>query len=419
MKILHFVNAYFPSTGGTVTRIHNLFHNDPHEHTFVIPISARVASTFPNGNPPLDEQIENLRIRRVLVPTARGVRRFLPGFYREQARRLIEPAIDEAPDILYGHNPLTCALASHAYHRLHPEIPFLYEAHGIMRDFSNVGPGHPLSAIRDGLTRRMLGRLERRVFADVHVAIAQTHAARRRIIELYGQKEDRVAVIHNGVDLDHFSAARWRSQGAAIRSRRGWEQKTIVFYAGYLDEVNGTATLIDAAMGLTANDRKRLKIVIAGKGPRESDVRRAAEAHPECIEFLGAVPHDEMPHYYSATDVFVIPRPPFRPAETLLPMKLLEAMAMEKLVVVSSVAGMTDVVEEGKNGLVYPKGNPRALPGILQRLPSDESADAMRRRARETVATRFSWTDSRAQLDDLYHRVHQRRSGSAELHPAR
>lgn len=405
MKILHFVNAYFPSTGGTVTRIHNLFHNDDNEHTFIIPLGKRAIRGLPGGRPPDDEQVDNLRIRRVIVPSPQGIRRFLPAFYREQAKRLVERAAGEAPDILYGHNPLTCAIASQGFHVQNPKVPFIYEAHGIMRDFSNVGPGHPLSAIRDNLTRRMLGRFERRVFSQIDTAVAQTHAAKRRIAELYHLNDDQIEVIHNGVDLDRFSPDKWCDTRQTIRRDRQWKEKTIVFYAGYLDEVNGIAALLNAACALPAESAKRIKIVIAGKGPREKDVIRAAETHPDRVEFLGSLPHDAMPGYYAATDVFVIPRPPYRPAETLLPMKLLEAMAMEKLVLVSSVAGMTDVVCDGQNGLVFPKDKPGELRERLMACVRHDPSDAsLGQRARETVMSRFSWRESRRQLASLYRR---------------
>ena len=329
----------------------------------------------------------------------------MPSFYREQAKRLVQRAAGESPDILYGHNPLTCAIASRHLHERNPDIPFLYEAHGIMRDFSNVGPGHPLSAFRDHLTRRMLGRFERRVFDRIDTAVAQTQAAKRRIVELYGIKDDRVAVIHNGVDLDHFSPHRWRTDGAALRWQHNWNNQTIVFYAGYLDEVNGTAALIDAAVNLPADAACRLKVVFAGKGPREPDVHKAASAHPDRIEFLGSIPHCDMPKYYAATDVFVIPRPPYRPAETLLPMKLLEAMAMEKRVLVSSVAGMTDVVRDGVNGLVFPKDRPGDLKDrLIECARHDPSDTSLGQHARETVMSRFSWSESRKQLASLYQR---------------
>ncbi|HRW52227.1 MAG TPA: glycosyltransferase family 4 protein [Phycisphaerae bacterium] len=405
MRILHFVNAYFPSTGGTVTRIHNLFRGDSHEHTFVIPVSEKTVQTSGRDAFPPSEDIDNLRIRRVIVPAASGLRRFSPSYYRSQAQRLVEAAGVERPDLLYGHNPLTCAIASRHYHGSRPDVPFIYEAHGIMRDFSNVGPGHPLSAIRDHLTRRILGAVERGVFARVDVAIAQTHAAKQRIAELYGLSDDRIAVIHNGVDLDRFSADFWRHKRAEIRQARSWKERRVVFYAGYLDEVNGTAALLNIAAAAPTDADRQLKFVFAGKGPRENDVRRAAAVHPDRIEFLGAVPHDEMPGYYAAIDVFVIPRPPFRPAETLLPMKLLEAMAMEKLVIVSSVAGMTDVVRDGDNGLVFPKERPSALRDALLRIGSAPSVLSLGKRARETVLARFSWPESRSQLDALYTRM--------------
>ena len=78
---------------------------------------------------------------------------------------------------------------------------------------------------------------------------------------------------------------------------------------------------------------------------------------------------------------------------------------MEKLVIVSSVAGMTDVVKDGDNGLVFPKERPAALRDALARIGSAPLDSSLGKRARETVVARFSWPESRSQLDALYRRM--------------
>src|SRR5690606_14765294 len=149
MRILHFVNAYFPTTGGTVTRIHNLFHDDGNCHTFVVPLPADRADT--EGLPD-EARFDNIQVHRVRIPAAAGLARFHPGYYRRQAEALVGRVAGEPFDLLYGHNPLTCAMAAAIFRASHPGVPFIYEAHGIMRDYSNVGPRRPFSALRDGLT---------------------------------------------------------------------------------------------------------------------------------------------------------------------------------------------------------------------------------------------------------------------------
>ena len=405
MNVLHFVNAYFPSTGGTVTRVHNLFFEDGHEHTLIVPMPTdddRATETI--------DRISNLEVVRVPVAMPRGLGRFRGGYYRRQAERLLRLALTRKPDILYGHNPLTCALASLAFHRQRPHIPFVYEAHGIMRDYSNVGPGHPLSALRDGITRRALGRYEAPVFEAVDCAIAQTRAAGTRIQDLYRVPQDRICVVHNGVDLDRFDPRKWNTKRDELRSQHGWQNRTIVFYAGYLDEINGIAALLEATRRLNEKVANRIKVVIAGKGPRAGAVEDAAHEYSDRLEFLGSIPHDDMPILYAASDVFVIPRPPFRPAETLLPMKLLEAMAMEKVVLVSDVGGMTDVVHDGYNGMVFAKGNKAALTEGLRRCVN--LAPPMinwGKAARTTVGDRFCWDSSRAKLNELFQTVVSRK----------
>jgi hypothetical protein len=90
-------------------------------------------------------------------------------------------------------------------------------------------------------------------------------------------------------------------------------------------------------------------------------------------------------------------------AETLLPLKLLEAMAMGKTVLVSDVAAMAEVVTDERNGLVFEKGNHDDFLRKLEAMAaSGGGLENLGRRARQDVLDKYSWETSRRQLQSVY-----------------
>ena len=71
-----------------------------------------------------------------------------------------------------------------------------------------------------------------------------------------------------------------------------------------------------------------------------------------CVKFIGSKPHNELPYYYSAADVVVLPS-----VYESFGLVILEAMACGSLVVASRVGGLKYLIKDGENGLLFESGN--------------------------------------------------------------
>jgi glycosyltransferase involved in cell wall biosynthesis len=91
----------------------------------------------------------------------------------------------------------------------------------------------------------------------------------------------------------------------------------------------------------------------------------------EKVLMLGRVPHNMVEKYYSLIDIAPFPRKPQLVTEMVSPMKPLEALAMEKAVVVSSVRALTEMVTDNETGLIFKKGDISNMVDILKRLIQD------------------------------------------------
>jgi glycosyltransferase involved in cell wall biosynthesis len=126
----------------------------------------------------------------------------------------------------------------------------------------------------------------------------------------------------------------------------------------------------------------------------------------DVVLFTGRVPHDQVARYLSVFDITPFPRLPLPVCELISPIKPFEAMSMGKAVIASSVAALTEIVEPDVRGLVFDKGDHRALAAALERyLDSPELRAAMGTNARTWVRAERDWSDVVPVVDAAYRRL--------------
>ncbi len=207
----------------------------------------------------------------------------------------------------------------------------------------------------------------------------------RRCTLAHGMPADRVTTIPNGIDADALSAA--ASHGPSLRGLLGLPAGVpVVGVVANLHPRKGLDTLV-AALPRLHRQRAGVHLVIIGRddGMGERLRQLAAKAG------VGAMVHLMGPRHDAAAllrqfDVFALPS-----RVEGLPIALLEAMALERPVVVTPVGGVPEVVEDGRDGLHVPVGDPEALALAVGRLlQAPEEAVAFGRSAAARVRREFS-----------------------------
>jgi glycosyltransferase involved in cell wall biosynthesis len=199
-------------------------------------------------------------------------------------------------------------------------------------------------------------------------------------------------VIPNGVDIALF----WPVKDA--KERLGWSQlqPTILYLAhspavGATDPRKGHLFLAKAFVEQVLPQHPTAKLMVIGEGMIGN--------HPQ-IQGLGIIPHDLLPLYYSAADIFVAPT-----LADNLPYSILEAMACGKPVIASRVGGVPEEVEHGVTGLLVQKANVQELgSAILQMLENPEAAE-MGNRGRKRVEEHFSMGGFIERYESLYRKL--------------
>ena len=178
---------------------------------------------------------------------------------------------------------------------------------------------------------------------------------------------------------------------------------------GFLGSMTGYEGLVDLVSALSRLRKEGIDVcaLLVGDGPAFREVREAARDHgvEEHLIMPGRVPHADAPRWYSVMDVAVYPRRPARVTELVLPLKPLEAMAMELPVVASNVSAISETVIHGSNGFLFDKGNVNELISVLGGvLDRPDQSRAIGRAARADVERRFTWARAAESLGLVYGR---------------
>ncbi|WP_158616447.1 glycosyltransferase [Legionella septentrionalis] len=151
----------------------------------------------------------------------------------------------------------------------------------------------------------------------------------------------------------------------------------VIGYVGTFVDYEGLEDLA-AACGILKSRGVQFRLLLVGnentsgndRGPITEKIMQSAEdgEFSEWLIMPGRVPHEEVEKYYSLIDIAPFPRKPWTVCEMVSPMKPLEALAMEKAVVVSSVRALIEMIQHEKTGLVFEKGNISHLADTLVHL---------------------------------------------------
>jgi glycosyltransferase involved in cell wall biosynthesis len=126
------------------------------------------------------------------------------------------------------------------------------------------------------------------------------------------------------------------------------------------------------------------------------------------------VPHSEVESYYSLIDIAPFPRKPWKVCEMVTPMKPLEAMAMKKSVIVSSVRALSEMVEHEKTGMIFQKGSIESLAEALANLiAKPELRRSLGEHSRVWVENERTWTKSTQAMSNRFQADVLRRKAQA------
>lgn len=229
--------------------------------------------------------------------------------------------------------------------------------------------------------------------ADKIIVHTKTYGATSRTLWKFEE-----AVIPSAINPERFSE---EIDPTEIKNRHTLEGKKIVLFVGRLVYHKGLDYLIDSAKFMP----KDVRFLIVGSGDYSDKLRRRAKDRgvEDKVIFTGRVAFDDIPKYFAACDIFILPSISRLEAFGLV---VLEAMASSKPVIVSKIPGVMELVTDGQEGVHTEPMNAEDLAEKIKLLLSDPMLrKKMGENGRSKVLKDFTWDKVAKQIEEVYEQL--------------
>jgi D-inositol-3-phosphate glycosyltransferase len=239
---------------------------------------------------------------------------------------------------------------------------------------------------------------ERAVAASADRIVVASEHERELLRAFYGVSAERVAVVPCGVDLDLFSPI---EKEVARRKLGVAAGDHVILFVGRIEPLKGIDILISVAAQLH-EDENFIVLIVGGDSRASSEIAQLRAQAEQLgvdhhIAFVGAVEHSQLPLYYNAADVCVVPS--YYESFGLV---AVESMACGTPVVASRVGGLTTTVQDGETGYLIPWRCPEPFAERLELLLDNDELRASFGRAGRLAVERFRWANVADAVGALY-----------------
>lgn len=313
---------------------------------------------FPaQGLKPLIEEASRLGVSLRPIPRGKGVKRIKTMIFFYRTLR------EERPEVFHAHMRWQSACASGILIAALSRIPAI------------VATLHLYVDVQLGLPDRIRSML---IHACVDRFITVSGWVAEKICETVGVRKRKISIVQNGIPVDRFCC---RPDPILLEKFVGSSSQPIILTVARLVKQKGISYLVKAA-----NLVPEAFFLLAGDGPDRSALETQAQALglKERVRFLGH--REDIPELLSICDLFVLPS-----LFEGLPLSILEAMAAGKPVIASAIGGVSEVITDGKTGILAPSEDPYALAAAIYKILKDQTfAGKIAKAGQEHVSLYFS-----------------------------
>ena len=270
-------------------------------------------------------------------------------------RKLAAAAKEFQPDVIYERYNLFLLSGVMARRRLH--VPLLLEV--------NAPLVYERSRHSGGLSLTSLAKwAERKVWREADRVLPVTHVLAEHI-KAQGVKNEKICVIPNGINEQHFVQA---PQIDEAKKSLGLTGRLVLGFTGFIRDWHGVDRIIDWMA--TSEAPANAHLLVVGDGP----VRESLEDHAkrlgldDRVTFTGVIDRAEVPAHVAAFDVAL------QPAVTAYasPLKLMEYLALGKAILAPAVPNLEEILVHKQNAFLF-KDEPGQIELALTRLCADAS----------------------------------------------
>jgi len=228
---------------------------------------------------------------------------------------------------------------------------------------------HGSDALKEPLRHKVYRSLQKFIISRSDNIIVVSDEIKNVLMSNLNADPNRISIISCGVDTSVFAPL----EKMDVRRKLGIaENAKVVLFAGSLSYSKGVDVIFACAQRMPD-----VLFILVGDGLLKTDI--------ENCRFPGAFPHEEMPKWMNAADIFVLPS---RSEGT--PVVILEALSCGIPVVASRIGGCPDVIRDGQTGYLVPVNDVDMLQRKVRDLLNDNvGRNLMGKRSRKDMVEKF------------------------------
>jgi glycosyltransferase involved in cell wall biosynthesis/SAM-dependent methyltransferase len=375
----------------------------------------RVASRVePDATAPASYGREGVRVCQ-FPASRRSIGRFIASSILGARHTTADELARQPADVLHLHQPLAGygALASRAGRRLPGLYSFYSPAPLEYRSRRGMTARHR-SGLAGATGTAILWAFERACLRRVALVHVLSDFAATQVWKLYAVPKERIVKIPGAAATELFQPA--ADRGAVRRALGITPDRPLLLTVRNLESRMGLDNLL-RAMSIVKSWRLDARLLIGGAG----SLRKVLEAQSrelglaDRVTFLGFVPDAELPRYYQAADVFVLPT---RELEGF-GLVTVEALACGTPVLGTPIGATPEILRPLCDALVFDGTSPEAMAKGLGRFLADkardpESYERLRNACRAHCERHYAWARATTDLERALRRVAARRADAPE-----
>jgi 1,2-diacylglycerol 3-alpha-glucosyltransferase len=332
MRIGFFTDTYLPVIHGVEISIET-FRKSLEKMGHKVFIYAPYTPGYQDKNPNVF-RFQSIRV--IKKPEMRLALPFLPKDH-------IKDILNFKLDICHSHTPFSMGILA-KYISDYQKIPLVYTHHTHYPEYAKF-------YLKERVITPLLARFLTKWYANLAQAIITPSFKIKRLLLEYGVKKKKpIYVLPTGVDVKIFKKD--KKAGLKLRRRLGLSQKDqILIFVGRMGREKNPEFLLKAFKEILR--RKKVYLLMIGDGPFLDGLKKLAKnlGIEKNVIFTGVIPHQKIPAYYQASDLFV-----FSSLTETQGIVILEALASGLPVVALKDDVFKEIIIDNKNGFLI-KGN--------------------------------------------------------------
>lgn len=249
-------------------------------------------------------------------------------------------------DIVFSHYWISALVGKHLWRTRRIPYVVMYHTLGAVKNDIGIGEKEPVLRVIS----------ERETVEDCQRIIVATEKEKQALIDFYGASPGKVGIVPCGVNMEIFNPV----YKTAARQKLGLTDGKIVLFVGRIDPLKGIDKLIRSIPLIKSEEKVRL-VVVGGDETSRPELEKLQELACELnirdfIDFRGIVKQEQLPYFYSAADVCVVPS--YYESFGLVP---LESLACGTPVVATDVGDLKKIIKHGETGYILSGKSPEEL----------------------------------------------------------